>query len=329
MTDYPLEQPVEQASEQVPGGNGPAWCRRLRLRQLQLLQELARRPSLTAVAAALHLTQPAVSQQLAEIEAALGVPLFERGRGLKPTVFGVATLRWATETLAGASRLDGELQALREGDSGRVRVGVMLVAALELLPRVVARLAREDAGLRLEVHEDIMQGLWPRLVDGELDLLVGRIDGRVRASGLPHARLVDDNHCVALRKGHPLTRRRRPSWADTLAYPWVLPPDDTALRQAVVATFAAAGLAAPRPRVASSSLAATQAILRSGDCLGVMSGTAGRIARADGLLSTLPLALVGHEAPVGVVWRSARPAPAVARVAELLRAEAALLAASR
>ncbi|HYP84063.1 LysR substrate-binding domain-containing protein [Variovorax sp.] len=303
-----------------------AWARRLRLRQLQLLQELARRGSLTAVADALHLTQPAVSQQLAEIESALGVQLFERARGLRPTPFGQAALRWAAQTLAGAERLDAELQALREGASGRVRLGVMLVAALELVPRVAARVAREDPALRLALHEDILQGLWPRLVDGELDLMVGRIDDRVHATGLPNLPLVADRHCVALRAGHPLARRRRPSWADTLAYPWVLPPDDTALRRAVVGTFSAAGLPAPRPQVESSSLAATQAILRDSDCLGVMSGTAGRIAQADGLLRTLPLALAGHDAPVGVVWRDAHPAPAVLRVIDALRTEGALLA---
>jgi len=306
-----------------------AWARRLRLRQLQLLQELARRPSLTAVAEALHLTQPAVSQQLAEIESALGVPLFERGRGLRPTPFGQATLRWAAETMAGARRLDAELQALREGGTGRVRLGVMLVAALELVPRTVSRLAVEDPGLRLVVHEDILQGLLPRLTDGDLDLFVGRIDDRVRSAGLPHATLVEDRHCVAARVDHPLTRRRHLSWADTLTYPWVMPPDETALRRAVVSTFASEGLAAPLPRVESSSLAATQAILRGSDCLGLMSGTAGRIAHGDGLLSTLGLTLAGGDAPVGVVWRHAQPAPAVARVVQALRTEGALLNSSR
>ena len=302
-----------------------AWARRLRLRQLQLLQELARRPSLTAVAEVLHLTQPAVSQQLAEIESALGVPLFERSRGLRPTPFGHATLRWAAETMAGARRLDAELQALREGASGRVRLGVMLVAALELVPRTVARLAVEDPGLRLVVHEDILQGLLPRLTDGDLDVVVGRIDDRVRNAGMPHATLVDDRHCVAVRADHPLTRHEHLTWANTLAYPWVMPPDETALRRAVVATFAGEGLAAPRPRVESTSLAATQAILRDSDCLGLMSGTAGRIARDDGLLSTLALTLAGDEAPVGVVWRHAKPSPAVARVVHALRAECASL----
>ena len=302
------------------------WLRRLRLRQVELLQELARQTSLTAAAARLNMTQPAVSQQLADIEAALGVTLFERGKGLRPTVYGEAALRWAAQTLAGAEQLDQELAALRTGASGLVRIGVMLVAAVDLMPRVVARLAQEDATLRLVLHEDIMQGLWTRLVGAELDLVVGRIDERVRASPLPHEALYEDKHCIAVRPGHPLARRKRPAWPETLHQPWVLPPENTALRRAVTATFLAHGLPAPAVRVESNSLTVTQAILRGSDCLGVMSGSAGRRAQADGLLRMLPLELTGHELPVGAVWRESTPSAAVAKVLEVLRSQAAKMA---
>jgi DNA-binding transcriptional LysR family regulator len=80
--------------------------RRLRLRQVHLLQEIARQPSLTAAAEVLNMTQPAVSQQLADIEAALGVTLFERGKGVHPTAYGEAALRWAAQTVASARQLD-------------------------------------------------------------------------------------------------------------------------------------------------------------------------------------------------------------------------------
>ena len=265
------------------------------------------------------MTQPAVSQQLADIEAALGVTLFERGKGLRPTAYGEAALRWAAQTVASARQLDDELAAMRSGASGLVRIGVMLVAAIELMPRVVARLAQEDAMPRLVLHEDIMQGLWQRICGAELDLIVGRLDDRVRASSFPHETLYDDKHRIAVRPGHALARRRRPGWSETLQHPWVLPPENTALRRALTATFIAHGLPAPLPRVESNSLTVTQAILRSSDCIGVMSGSAGRHAQADGLLRTLPLELAGHELPVGVVWRESSPSPAVARVLDVLR----------
>lgn len=298
------------------------WLRRLRLGHVQLLQELSRQPSLTAVAEALHMTQPAVSQQLAELEAALGASLFERKRGLQRTPFGDAALRWAAQTLSGAQRLDEEFAAMSSGATGLVRMGVMLVAAIDLVPRAISALSRSEDRLHVVLHEDIMQGLWARLSAGELDLVVGRIDDRVRGSSMPHETLYDDRHCIAVRPGHPLLAEGKLQWPDTLAYRWVLPPDSTTLRQAIASTFAAHDLPAPRPHVESTSLAATQSILRSTDYIGVMSGTAGRRAQADGVLQVLPLELAAHELPVGLIWHERRPSAAVARMGEALRAAA-------
>jgi DNA-binding transcriptional LysR family regulator len=303
----------------VPRRSPANWLRRLRLGHVQLLQELSRQPSLTAVAEALHMTQPAVSQQLSELEAALGAKLFERKRGLQRTPFGDAALRWAARTLAGAERLDEEFAAMSSGATGLVRMGVMLVAAIDLVPRAISALSRSDDRLHVVLHEDIMQGLWARLTAGELDLVVGRIDDRVRGSSLVHETLYDDRHCIAVRPGHPLLAAGDLQWADTLEYRWVLPPDSTTLRQAIASTFAGHDLPAPRPHVESTSLAATQSILRSTDYIGVMSGTAGRRARADGVLQVLPLELTAHELPVGLIWHERRPSAAVVRMAEALR----------
>jgi DNA-binding transcriptional LysR family regulator len=95
---------------------------------------------------------------------------------------------------------------MRSGASGLVRIGVMLVAAIELMPRVVARLAQEEPMPRLVLQEDIMQGLWPRICGAELDLIVGRLDDRVRASSFHHETLYDDKHCITVRPGHALAR---------------------------------------------------------------------------------------------------------------------------
>jgi DNA-binding transcriptional LysR family regulator len=80
-----------------------------------------------------------------------------------------------------------------------------------------------------------MQGLWTRICAAEIDLIVGRLDDRVRASSFPHETLYEFKHCIAVRPGHALARRRRPDWWETLQHPWVLPPETTALRRALTA----------------------------------------------------------------------------------------------
>ncbi|MGE0798060.1 MAG: LysR family transcriptional regulator [Lautropia sp.] len=304
----------------------PSWHRRLRLRQLELLLELARQPSLTAAADALHLTQPAVSQQLADIESALGVALFERSRGLRPTASGLAMLRYAEQVVAGAQRVGDEVRALQAGTAGLVRIGVMLVAATVLVPRALGRLQDAGHAIRIELVEDIMQGLWPRLERGELDVVAGRIDATVRAGTLPFEVLYDDPHVVVCGPDHPLARRRRPGWTDAAGHPWVLPPLGSALRNAIDASFGALGMRPPLSRIDSGSLAATQSLLLQTDCLAVISRSAARHAANYGLLRMLPLELVADVGPVGIAWSSDRPGPAVEQVLAALRREARMLA---
>jgi DNA-binding transcriptional LysR family regulator len=303
----------------------PIWFRRLRLRHLELLLALRGERSLTAAADALHMTQPAVSQQLADIEAAIGVPLFERGRGLRPTAFGHALLRYAEQALAGAQRAGDEVEALRAGASGLVHMGVMLVASTVLVPRAVSRLRAAGDRLHLVLVEDIQQGLWPRLERGELDLIVGRIDARVRASGLPFEALYEDPHVVVCGPAHPLARRRKPGWDDALGHSWVLPPAGTSLRMAVDASFNEMGLAPPTSYVDSGSTSVTLSLLPLTDSLGVMSRTAARHHQKQGLLKALPLELSVDVGPVGVTWLQAQPGPAVQRVLDALRLEGRVL----
>ena len=99
---------------------------RLKPRHLRLLADIARLGSLTRVAAAAGISQPAVTKALAELEDIFGAPLFERtGRGLRPTPLGeLALLR------AGRMRHDLELWAreiasVHEGRSAHLQVGAV------------------------------------------------------------------------------------------------------------------------------------------------------------------------------------------------------------
>lgn len=302
------------------------WIRRLKLRHLTVLVAISQHGSLTAAAAALRMSQPAVSKWLADVEAALGVRLFIRGRQLRATPYAEVLLRHAERMLGGARRMHEEVEAVHRGASGIVRIGAMMVAAPVLLPRVVSRLRLEDSALRVVVIEDIAVGLWPRFERNELDLVVGRLDEHVLGEGYPLESLYEDPHCVIAGPHHTLARRRKPTWQEAARYPWVLPPVATPLRRAIDVTFADAGLPAPRPWLESVSFTTNQVILRESDCLGVSSRSAARYYQSLGVLKALPLELTSGIGPVGMVWRDAQPSPNVQRVLAALRAEAKLVA---
>lgn len=177
--------------ESPPLPDGGAWTRRLRFRHLEVLQAIARHGSLTATGAALSISQPAVSQWLADIEAAAGGALFVRGQRLKPTPLAAPLLAHAARVLNDAQRTLAELAAIQAGGTGRVRIGTMQVGAAALVPAVVLRLHQVAPGIGLTLLEDVTAGLWARFERNELDLLVTRLDSQALASGLPQRRLFE------------------------------------------------------------------------------------------------------------------------------------------
>lgn len=302
--------------------NPPGRVAELKLRHFEVLLAIARCGTLTAAADALGISQPAASQWLADMESALGVPLFIRGRPLRQTPFAEAVLRHARRVLADAQRTQEEIEALRNGAVGRVRLGIMSAAAPILLPRVVRRLRESAPGLRLVVFEDIWAGLWPRFERDELDMLIGRPEGGMRSGAWPTERLYDDPHVVIAGPHHPLVRARRITWTDIARYPLILPPASTPLRGAIDATFVNAGLPMPQPWIESTSQSANYAVLRESDALAVSSRASAHHFAALGLVRALPVRLSTDVGPLGMVWRDVAPDPVLARVLDAVRTEA-------
>ncbi|WP_077000112.1 LysR substrate-binding domain-containing protein [Variovorax sp. KK3] len=293
--------------------------RRLRLRHLEVLLAVARHGSLTAAAEGLGATQPAVSQWLAEIESALGVPLFQRGRQIRPSPYLPVALRHARRMVEDSRQLEHELAAVGAGTLGAVRIGSMLVGSAGLLPRALLALAAQAEPVRIEVVEDTAAGLWARFERRELDLILGRLDARAFGATVHSEALFKDPHCLVAGRRHPLLRVAKPSWARAAAYPWILPPRQTALRDAIDATFVDAGLAPPAAWVESTSPTLNQALMRESPCIGVLSGEAARHYQRLGLLSILPLTLSSDVGPVGTVWDRQEPSPALTQVLQALR----------
>lgn len=302
------------------------WVSRLKLRHLRVLVAISRHGSLTAAATVLHMSQPAVSKWLADIESALGVPLFVRGRRLRPTVYAEALVRHAETMLGEARRMHEEVEAIHAGASGILRIGTMAVAAPVLLPRAIHRLRYADSALRIVLVEDIAVGLWPRFDRNELDIIVGRLEEHAHTAKYPAESLHVDPYCVIAGPGHPLARARRPTWERAARYPWILPPATTPLRDAIDATFASQGLPAPRPWLESVSFTANQVILRESECLGISSRSVAQHYQSMGVLKALPLDLTSGIRPLSMVWREADPSPTIRRALDALRAVARELA---
>jgi DNA-binding transcriptional LysR family regulator len=108
--------------------------------------------SLMGAARRLGAQQPTLSRHVAELEAQLGLPLFERtGRGVVPTAAALAVADAARQMQDGAEQLGRSLQRQREATSGTVRISTSAVAAVWLLPPVLAALQQAEPGIQVEL----------------------------------------------------------------------------------------------------------------------------------------------------------------------------------
>lgn len=96
-----------------------AWARRLKLRHLEIFLTLASAGSVTAAARLMHMTQPAVSHWLSDIEDLVGTPLFLRNRGLRLTEAGEVLARHARRMLGDLRRTSEEIESVKSGIAGR------------------------------------------------------------------------------------------------------------------------------------------------------------------------------------------------------------------
>jgi DNA-binding transcriptional LysR family regulator len=169
--------------------------------------------TVTAAAAALHVTASALSQQLAKLEREIGQPLLvHRGRGVALTDAGHLLARHTEAILAAITRAETDLQAQRGQVAGRMAIGAFATATRALLPAALRRLRDEHPGLRVESRESEPADALMLLDRGEIDLAV--IDEWFDAEpALPEALcwqpLCDDVADLALPAAHPLAAADR------------------------------------------------------------------------------------------------------------------------
>lgn len=148
------------------------------LRQLLSFQAVAEQGSFHGAAEVLDYTQSAVSQHVASLEAALGVRLFDRGRGRRTvtiTEAGTLLLRHVTAISSRLQAARADLLAYVAGEHGTLRIGVYSSVGSKLLPAIVQRFGERWPGIAVELSEAPDQGLLDLVELGRLDLTFGSL----------------------------------------------------------------------------------------------------------------------------------------------------------
>jgi DNA-binding transcriptional LysR family regulator len=298
---------------------------RLKTRQLLLLIALDDYRNIHRAAEELHMTQPAASKQIKDLEEMLDVRLFDRlPRGMEPTIYGETMIRHARMALTSLALAHDDMLALKAGLAGQVEVGVIMSPAMALLPRAIARIKEQAPLLRIGVHLEPSNVLLDKLQRGTLDFMIGRILEKQDSTGLVYEELTEEPACAVVRPGHALLDRKELSLEDLAGRPWILPPPGSILRHRFDMMFRRAGLQPPVNVVDTTALLLITALLQQTDSLHVMPQEVAQYYASLNVMRILPIELPCKMDAFGIIrQRDHLLAPG----AELLLAQVRLAAA--
>lgn len=247
----------------------------LDVRRLRVLQYLATHGTVAAAAQALHLTAPAVSQQLAALEREVGMPVVEKqGRTLRLTPVGELLVSHAEIVLSDLAAAESALEAVRGGGHGMVRVAAFASAARTLIAPIWQRVLDPDEGadvsLELELVEQEPDVALESLRRREVDVAVVHaytVLPRDFPSGCEETKLLEEPVLLALHPDRATRMGIGPGDTVDLARlsdsPWLTPGPETSCYEMIQRACGAAGFV-PAIRSRSSDFSVLAALVAAG-----------------------------------------------------------------
>jgi DNA-binding transcriptional LysR family regulator len=203
--------------------------RRVRLRDLHVLFAVVQSGSMAKAAAQLGITQSAISQMIADLEHALGVRLLDRSpRGVEPTVYGNALLKYGKAAFDDLRQGIQEIEFLADPGVGEIRIGAPESVSAAILPAIIRRFSQQYPRALLDVDTTAVTTAVPKLRDRSLDLVM--VLGAISpedihlASDLKVEVLFNDELVVAADAHSQWARRRKIDLVELSDAPWILAP---------------------------------------------------------------------------------------------------------
>jgi DNA-binding transcriptional LysR family regulator len=275
---------------------------RLKMRHLVLVDAVTRQGSVIGAAAVLHIGQPVATRTLQELEAILGVSLYERGpRGVTPTTIGEAFTGHARAVLAQLSQAGRQVTEFADADRGTVVVGTNPGGSNLLLAQAIAGLKSERPLLTVIVRESFPEALSADLEARRIDLIVGRFTSTTESE--VRTPLYDEFIEICTRAQHPLAQRCTINFADLVDYPWVIPSTESALRREIEQLFARHAMPLPDNRVEASSWLVVRQLVLESDFVAALPGS---IEFCEPGLRALPVSVGPIEHSVGITTAAGR-----------------------
>ena len=240
------------------------------LRLLRYFVACVENKSMHAAAEALHVSQPALSKAVHQLEAELGAPLLDRRpRGVVPTPYGETLLRYAKMIDTELRRATAEIDAMRGATKGKINVGAV-PTMISPMTRAAREILRSHPGLKLEIRAAFSRELTAALLDGELDLALILIPEGGAPPGLAFESIRRTNPVIVARADHPLSGREKLSLDDLRAFPWLAATYPSTHWRILNRVFLDAGVPPPEAAMEVSTVVFFAPLIRETDMLTIM-----------------------------------------------------------
>ena len=256
--------------------------------RLMRLAVLIQQGSFRRAAETLGVTQPALSQSIAQIEKEVGVRLIERTpHGVEPTVYGRVLYQHAAVVDRELAQAAQEIQELAFGHKGALAVGTTPGGAATLVALAVCKLLEARPGVDTRIIEETsVKTLVSRLHDRSLDMILCQRPEGTDLNGIRTISLFRTKRVACVRSGHPLANEA--TLRDLATYPFVCPEEEMGHVFGFRQIFLLNGLALPEVLISNSINMAKEIVLNS-DAFALFSDLSVLSERQHGLISSIEL----------------------------------------
>lgn len=189
--------------------------------RLQVFYSVATNFSFTKAAKELHITQPAVTNNIKELESSLGISLFEREQnGISLTKAGKILLRYTSKAMDECKRMEYEIGMLRNSFSGKLKIGASTTIEQYILPPLLARFNTEYPDIEILVNNNNTMNVEKNVISHDLDL--GIIEGNTGQKEFKYIPFMKDEIVAIAHTSQPVSQKIQISIEELKKVPLVL-----------------------------------------------------------------------------------------------------------
>lgn len=240
-------------------------------KHLATLHVIRERGGLTAAAAILGTSQPALSRIVSDMEIRLGALIFDRStRPWRMTSLGESLASQGSAVQIAITRAKHAVEEFKGGTDGLIKLGGTPYLCEAVLPPMIALFQSDSPDVRIDQSHAYTAQLLRRLKRREIDIVIAPVDTMDISEGLESRRLLSAKNLVSCRRNHPLTKLKKPRLQALHDYRWISPPVDSPLAADMRNVINRISDREVRTAFSGGSLSSVAQILESSDCLAVL-----------------------------------------------------------